>query len=305
MVEEERRVFLGVLSFQGYALSWRTFLVLQKRRKGQPEIEYWFDLKAALHARHVPLYYKRELMDKLQRVQERSMSVEEYRQKMELYILRARIEEKEDLTIVRFLSDLNYNIRDRIELLPDQGLNDLVQMCIKAEQQLLRRPSRKDSSISFPKSDFPKDSKKDFSKKKETTHRIPTRVSEKGESSTNKRAIEIKCFKCLGRGHVVVQCPTKRTIVLKGKDLYSSQEESASSSGSESSHSSASKEHSFTKEGNLLMIRRLLSNQLSLPLNDQRENIFHTRCDVLTILVLISLIVDHVAIVIALGWLRS
>ena len=29
------------------------------------------------------------------------------------------------------------------------------------------------------------------------------------------------------------------------------------------------------------MIRRLLNNQLSLPLNDQRENIFHTRCDVL------------------------
>jgi len=29
------------------------------------------------------------------------------------------------------------------------------------------------------------------------------------------------------------------------------------------------------------MIRRLLNNQPSLPLNDQRENIFHTRCEVL------------------------
>jgi len=67
----------------------------------------------------------------------------------------------------------------------------------------------------------------------------------------------------------------------KGKDLYSSQEESTSSSDFESSHSSASKEHSFAKEGNLLMIRRLLNNQPSLPLNDQRENIFHPRCDVL------------------------
>ena len=82
-------------------------------------------------------------MDKLQRLQQRTMSVEEYRQKMELYILRARIDEEEDLTIARFLSGLNYNIRDRVELFPFQNLNELVQMCIKVEQQ------KKDSSKSF------------------------------------------------------------------------------------------------------------------------------------------------------------
>jgi len=72
-------------------------------------------------------------MDKLQRLEQRSVSVEEYRQTMELFILRVGIEE-EDLTIARFLSGLNYNIRDRVELLPYQNLNDLVQMCIKVEQ---------------------------------------------------------------------------------------------------------------------------------------------------------------------------
>jgi len=77
------------------------------------------------------------------------MFVEEYRQNMELYILRARIDEEEDLTIARFLSGLNYNIRDRVELFPFQNLNELVQMCIKVEQQLLRKPICKDSSLSF------------------------------------------------------------------------------------------------------------------------------------------------------------
>jgi len=84
VVEEERRVFLTVLSFQGHALNWLASIVLQKRRKGLLEIEYWFDLKEVLHARHVHTYCKRELMEKLQRLQQRSMSVEEYRQKMEL-----------------------------------------------------------------------------------------------------------------------------------------------------------------------------------------------------------------------------
>ena len=81
----------------------------KEKKKSVPEIEYWFDL----HARHVPSYYKRELMDKLQRLQQRTMSVEEYRQKMELYILWVGINEEQDLTIARFLSGLNYNIRDR------------------------------------------------------------------------------------------------------------------------------------------------------------------------------------------------
>jgi len=39
-----------------------------------------------------------------------------------------------------------------------------------------------------------------------------------------------------------------------------------------------------------MMIRRLLSNLPSAPLNDQRENIFHTRCDVL--INICSLIID-------------
>jgi len=66
VVKEERCFTLATLSFQGHVLNWWISLVLQRRRKGLPEIDYWFDLKEALHAHHVPSYYKRELMDKLQ-----------------------------------------------------------------------------------------------------------------------------------------------------------------------------------------------------------------------------------------------
>jgi len=112
-VEEERHVSLATFSFQGHALNWWTSLVLQRRRKGLLEIDYWFDIKEALHARHVPSYYKRELLDKLQRLQQRSMTIEEYRQKMELYIMRTRIEENEDLTITyrSYITNLNNKIK--------------------------------------------------------------------------------------------------------------------------------------------------------------------------------------------------
>ena len=67
------------------------------------------------------------------------MKVEEYRQKMELYMMRAGIKESEDTTIARFLSGLSLEIRDRVELLHYQDLNDLVQLCVKVEQQILRK----------------------------------------------------------------------------------------------------------------------------------------------------------------------
>jgi len=50
-------------------------------------------LKSALRKRHIPSYYERELMDKLQRLKQRSMSVE-YRQQMELLLLRVGLREE-------------------------------------------------------------------------------------------------------------------------------------------------------------------------------------------------------------------
>jgi len=79
------------------------------------------------------------------------MSVEECRQKIELYMMRAGIREENNTTISRFLSDLNLEIRDKVELLPFRDLNDLIHLCIKVEQQILRKESgQKQSSYFLP-----------------------------------------------------------------------------------------------------------------------------------------------------------
>nr|KYP65727.1 hypothetical protein KK1_011990 [Cajanus cajan] len=115
-VEEERKVPLATLAFQGQAMYWWTSLVRERRLHNDLPIEFWNDLRNAMRRRHIPSYYSRELMDKLQRLQQKNLSVEEYRQKMELYLMRAGIREEERLTIARFLSGLNFDIRDRVEL---------------------------------------------------------------------------------------------------------------------------------------------------------------------------------------------
>ncbi|XP_052736725.1 uncharacterized protein LOC128197914 [Vigna angularis] len=250
-VSEERKVSLATLSFQGYAMYWWTALVKERMRQQLPPIKYWNELTAALKKRHIPSYYKRELMDKLQRLQQKSMSVEGYRQQMELYIMRAGITEAEETTLARFLSGLNLDIRDKVE------------------QQNQRKISAKRFQSPFE----PK-----FTKAKEPLKPLAKIVEKPNkESSSHTRTSDIKCFKCLGRGHIAAQCPTKRTILLKGKDIYSSESESLTS---DSESESEKEEEVFADDCQLLMVRRVLSSQPSLEQLSQRENIFHTRCKI-------------------------
>ena len=130
---------------------------------------------------------------------------------MELFMMRASIVEEEDITLTKLLSWLNLNIRDRFKLLCYRDLNDLVQTCIKVKQQSLRRSSSKNyqaPSASYVKRDFKKE-------KEEPPKKLAKEKGKaKGESSAHICINDIKCFKCLGRGYTVAQCPTKRTIIL-------------------------------------------------------------------------------------------
>ena len=50
-------------------------------------------------------------------------------------MLRAEIREEPRTTLARFQSDLNMEIRDRDELLSFNDLNNLVQLCVRVEEQ--------------------------------------------------------------------------------------------------------------------------------------------------------------------------
>ncbi|KAH1193252.1 hypothetical protein GmHk_19G054344 [Glycine max] len=127
-ISEERKVTLATLSFQVYALYWWTSLIRERRLHRDPLVEYWNDLKSALKKRHIPSYYEKELMDKIQRLRQVSMSVEEYRQQMELLLLRAGLRVEERTSIATFLSGLNMEVRDKVELLPYRDLEELVRL---------------------------------------------------------------------------------------------------------------------------------------------------------------------------------
>nr|KYP32610.1 hypothetical protein KK1_046671 [Cajanus cajan] len=85
----------------------------------------------------------------------------------------------------------------------------------------------------------------------------------------------------LSRGQIASQCPTKKTMILRGKEIYS-EESSSSSSSSESEEEASDNEEKIEKlypiDGDILMVKRLLGTQPCPTTLSQRENIFHTRC---------------------------
>ena len=84
------------------------------------------------------------------------------------------------------------------------------------------------------------------------------RNQNKSEEAVKKeRSNEIKCFKCLGRGHIASQCPIKKIVLLKEDG------EIISESSLESSLSSDEQEYEEEREseGDLFMIKRMLGSQ--------------------------------------------
>ena len=76
--------------------------------------------------------------------------MEEYYKEMEMKLVRANIEEDTEDTMARFLSGLNPDIRDVIELSEYVELDDLLHKAVRVKQQLKRKTAAtRNSSNNF------------------------------------------------------------------------------------------------------------------------------------------------------------
>jgi len=87
-----------------------------------------------------------------------------------------------------------------------------------------------------------------------------------------KRSLDIKCFKCLGLGHIASKCSNKRFMMVHGKhgELVSNDE-------AEIEVEDEHEEDFKPVEWDLLVVQRVLNAKIDVS-EEQRENNFHTRC---------------------------
>ncbi|XP_052883551.1 uncharacterized protein LOC128292703 [Gossypium arboreum] len=169
-----------------------------QRRTGKGPVRTWNGMKQIMRRRFVPSHYQRDLFQKLQTLKQRSRSVEDYYKKMEMSMMRANIVEDREATMARFLTGLNFEIANFVEL------QHYVEKQAPQPPLWIRDPSE---------SSKPKPPVVDNGRGK------PPVVAQE-------RSREILCFKCLGQGHVASQCPNQMTmIMLESGEIESESEE--------------------------------------------------------------------------------
>ena len=87
-----------------------------KRRNHERPVETWRELKTLMRRRFVPSHFYRDLYQKLQNLTQGSRSVEDYHKEMEVAMIWANVKKDREATMARFLSGLNRNIANVIEL---------------------------------------------------------------------------------------------------------------------------------------------------------------------------------------------
>jgi len=220
-VQEDQKVKLAFLEFLDYAMQWWHKTVMDIGLNKRSVVVSWKDLKLCMRARFVPPHYRKELLLKLQRLQQGRKSFDDYFKELETTLTKTDMHESEKSKMAIFVSGLRREIQDVIELYEYSSLEKLVHLAIKVETQLSKKTNfknshndgyhhsywknkKKSSSKTFPSS-FVKDSTYNprDSKPSTSTPKFPTKTSSQ------------KCFKCLGFGHIATNCHSKRTMMVK------------------------------------------------------------------------------------------
>jgi hypothetical protein len=75
----------------------------------------WNELKRLMRARFVPTYFERDLLNKMQRLNQGNKLVEDYYQELQVGMIRASVHEGDNEKMARFLGGLNREIQDILD----------------------------------------------------------------------------------------------------------------------------------------------------------------------------------------------
>ncbi|KAF7835024.1 uncharacterized protein G2W53_009883 [Senna tora] len=235
---EEKKVKLASFQFSDFAIVWWEDLQLKRRLKGKG-----------------------------------SLAVDEYVHELDLLKMRAGVQEGEEASMTRIIDGLRGEIRDKVDMYTFDDKEELVHKAIKVEKRIKEKHS-KSSSSSWK--DSKSTSRWKDSKAKKDDVKFPHKAKEESkpktdggkklvfESSSNDRTASIKCFRCLGKGHIASQCPNKRVMILKDNGECESAHSSEGDDDMPSLETDSELEIDEAEpvKGEVLVARRALNMQL-------------------------------------------
>ncbi|KAK1648910.1 hypothetical protein QYE76_066715 [Lolium multiflorum] len=191
-----KKVAMASLEFEDYANTWWEQVVTLREEKGEDPIDTWEEMQA----RFVPVHYKFDLFNKLQKLKQGTKTVEEF-----------------------------YNEMERIiEFQPYSNMVELVHQASKAEHQVKEDIKYSKSKSYFASklatTDPPTSAKPSISSTPSKQTTIQSRMKQPVTSTASSKAStgpsNVTCFKCGTQGHKYFECKnTKVMITMENGDI--------------------------------------------------------------------------------------
>jgi len=194
--------------------------------------------------------------------------VDEYFKVMEIVMIWANVIEDREATMAKFLNGLNRDIANVVELQHCVELEDMVHMATKVEMQIKRRGSTcfQTNSTSYSSIWRPNLNKegavqpKPYAKAEPPKAKKDAHTDGKGKSESQPtRDRDIKCFKCLGKGHIASQCPNRRVMLIRDNGEVEFEHDKFESEEMPPLVDCSDEKIAYPIEGEALIIRRALN----------------------------------------------
>ncbi|XP_039787907.1 uncharacterized protein LOC120654436 [Panicum virgatum] len=282
LVPDQHRVRQATIEFKDFAIIW-----WQDCAQLNIQPDSWDALKIAMRDRFVPASYKRDMRKKLQRLDQSDMSVQEYYAELQKGMVRCGVVEDAEDKVYRFYGGLKREIHDIVDYKSFTTTNQLFQLAMLAEKELQGRQqqqqqppqSRSTTNRSYmPKSFTPKGASTAVSPAPATTPADgKPRVQEptKSASPAARSSFGIQCHRYQGFGHVIGECPSKRTYIATDDGGYISTSD-AEDDTEDDPPSNVGLSLSVGDAGSqqICIVHHVLSTQLGQADKMQRHNLF-------------------------------
>jgi hypothetical protein len=197
----------------------------------------WDGLKTAMHQRFVLPSYQRDLRKKLQRLDQRDMSIQDYYAELQKGMIRAGVHEDAEDKICYLYGGLRTKIQDIIDYKEYNTVNRLFQLAMLEEKELQgRQPTRLKSSFTPRHTSMTPVT----SCAPATAHFLMTPLTTRAPSTSTTtppaaraatkpslslttstgRTSDIKCHRCHGVGHFQRDCPSKKAYIVTDDGGY-------------------------------------------------------------------------------------
>jgi hypothetical protein len=217
----ERKVRFVKMKLKGQARVWWHSVEEQLHRLRRAPILDWEEMRLKLQEKYLPIDYEESLFEELLTHRQGNMTVDEYTNRFHELSIRSQVSETERQSIARYKTGLREDIRRELLTVRLVSVDEAYQIAIRIEQQNRGTTGRRTNtgwSNITPRSPQNPIARATVNRDRFATRNVSIndkflqeREDRKGKAVAGARPERGKeeCYRCGGKGHYAVVCPTR------------------------------------------------------------------------------------------------